>query len=234
MHLTLVESDRSFLGSPEWSVLSILTHAGVIWLALSMTVGGRQFPTNEREAKVFFLLPPDPVDARPRQTDIIQVGKFGGAFEDGTRLTDPGDGARARAPGNATPRPGKRSGDRGELPFGPPRTLAQIAFSALEVDEMVQRYEGSAAPIYPPDLAAAGVEGLVQAKYVVDTTGRVDTTTVRILISNDRRFTASVRTALGGMLFRPAKRAGKPVRQLVEQRFRFSSPSSSQAARAAS
>jgi len=34
-------------------------------------------------------------------------------------------------------------------------------------------------------------------------------------------FTTSVQTALGEMRFRPAKRRGKPVRQLVEQRFRF-------------
>jgi hypothetical protein len=68
---------------------------------------------------------------------------------------------------------------------------------------------------------AIGVEGLVQALYVVDTVGRVDTTTIRVVHSDDPRFTASVRTALGEMKFRPAKRAGKTVRQLVEQKFRF-------------
>jgi hypothetical protein len=49
----------------------------------------------------------------------------------------------------------------------------------------------------------------------------VDTTTIEVVQSDDPRFTASVRTALGEMRFRPAKRAGKPVRQLVEQKFRF-------------
>ena len=86
---------------------------------------------------------------------------------------------------------------------------------------MVERYEGSAAPVYPPEMIAAGVEGLVRATYVVDTTGRVDTTTIQVTQSDDSAFTESVRTALGGMRFRPAKRAGKTVRQLVEQRFRF-------------
>ena len=32
---------------------------------------------------------------------------------------------------------------------------------------------------------------------------------------------SSVPTALGGMRFRPAKRAGKVVRQLVQQKFSF-------------
>jgi hypothetical protein len=61
----------------------------------------------------------------------------------------------------------------------------------------------------------------VRATYVVDTTGRADTTTIRLLESDDPRFSESVRTALGGMRFRPARRGPVAVRQLVEQRFRF-------------
>jgi hypothetical protein len=56
---------------------------------------------------------------------------------------------------------------------------------------------------------------------VVDTAGTVDTATIRVLASDDPGFTESVRTALGGMRFRPALRRGAAVRQLVEQRFRF-------------
>jgi TonB family protein len=117
---------------------------------------------------------------------------------------------------------GERSAARGELPFGPvSRLVPDTVFSVLEVDRMVERFEGSAAPVYPRDLLALGTEGLVRATYVVDTTGRVDTTTIQVMISDDPRFTESVRTALGQMLFRPAKRAGRSVRQLVEQQFRF-------------
>ena len=86
---------------------------------------------------------------------------------------------------------------------------------------MVERHEGSAAPAYPSELAEGGVEGLVRATYVVDATGRVDTSTIRIISSDHPRFTTSVQTSLGEMRFRPAKRRGKPVRQLVAQRFRF-------------
>jgi TonB family protein len=66
-----------------------------------------------------------------------------------------------------------------------------------------------------------GTEGSVRAIYVVDTTGRVDTSTIDVVSSDDARFTESVRAALAAMRFRPAKRAGKPVRQLVEQKFHF-------------
>jgi TonB family protein len=99
--------------------------------------------------------------------------------------------------------------------------VPDTAFSVLEVDETVERYESSAAPVYPNDLLAIGTQGSVQALYVVDTTGQVDTMTIQVVRSDDPRFTESVRTALGQMRFRPAKRAGKTVRQLVEQKFNF-------------
>jgi TonB family protein len=231
MQLTLLESDRSFLRSAEWASLSILAHAGLVWLALGLTVGGRRFPTDEREARVFFLLPADRVDAPPRQADIVQLGKLGGELAGGTDLSAAGYGRHLGGPATAARRSVERSRARGELPFGPPSTLmSDTVFSVLQVDETVERYEDGAAPIYPPDLSAAGKEGAVQATYVVDTSGRVDTTTIRVMQSDDPQFTASVRTALGEMRFRPAKRAGKSVRQLVQQRFRFRVMSPSQAA----
>jgi hypothetical protein len=42
-----------------------------------------------------------------------------------------------------------------------------------------------------------------------------------VLQSDDPLFTQSVLTALSEMRFRPAKKGGRSVRQLVEQRFRF-------------
>jgi TonB family protein len=231
MRPTLLESDRGFLQPAECAVVSILAHAGLVWLALGATEGGPQFPTDEREARVFFLLPPDRVDARLRQTDIIQLGRIGGDLEDGKHLTRAAEGRSLRVPAYGARNRGERSGARSELPFGPGTPFVpDTVFSVLEVDEMVERYAGSAAPVYPRDLLALGAEGLVQALYVVDTTGRVDTSTIQVTLSDDPRFTESVLTALGQMRFRPAKRAGKTVRQLVQQQFRFQITPASQTA----
>jgi TonB family protein len=222
MRLTLLESDRSFFQTAECALISILAHAGVVWLALDASVGGWQLPTDEREARVFFLLPPDRVDERTRQSEILQWGKPGGDLQDGNQLTNPDEAGLIREQAYGARGRSGRTGARGKLPFGPPpQFIPDSVFSVLEVDEMVERYESSAAPIYPRDLIAIGVEGSVQAIYVVDTTGMVDTTTVEVVRSDDPRFTESVRTALGQMRFRPAKRGGKPVRQLVAQQFRF-------------
>jgi hypothetical protein len=221
MRLTLVQSSRNFFQSAECTFASALAHLIVVWFAVSLTSDGRQLPADEREARVFFLLPPDRVDVRDRQTEILQLGQLGGDLQNGKILPNlEGGWARGDLAHGAR---GKRnrSGARGQLPAGPPSPyIPDTAFSVLEVDEMV-RYESSAAPIYPRDLMATGTEGLVQAMYVVDTVGTVDTTTVRVMYSDDPRFTESVRAALGQMKFRPAKRAGKTVRQLVEQKFRF-------------
>ena len=221
MRPTLLESDRSFLKPAECAFASILAHAGLVWFAAGLTEGGRQIPTDEREARVFFLLPPDRVDAPLRQTDRIQWGKLGTDLEGGAKLAPPGDGLRVRGPAYRARPWGERSGAHGQTPFGPPPFLSDTAFSVLEVDEMVERYEESAAPVYPRDLLAIGAEGVVQAIYIVDTTGRVDTTTIQVMQSDHPRFAESVRAALGEARFRPAKRGGKTVRQQVQQQFRF-------------
>jgi TonB family protein len=222
MRLTLLESNRNVLQSAECVCLSILLHLGLAWFALTATQGGRQLPTDEREARVFFLLPPDRVDVRSRQSDIIQWGKLGTDLSEGELLAQPNAGWVFRDRARAARRRGRRAGVRGQLPFGPPPVFApDTAFSVLEVDKTVERFDSSAAPVYPRELLAIGVQGLVQAIYVVDTTGLVDTSTIQVVQSDDPRFTESVRAALARMRFRPAIRAGKTVRQLVEQRFRF-------------
>jgi protein TonB len=117
--------------------------------------------------------------------------------------------------------PGERSSALGLVPFGQAARPTDSVFTMLEVERIAERYEGSAAPIYPPKLSALGKEGRVVATFVVDTTGRVEMTSVQVVASDDPEFSESVRTALGEMQFRPATRGGRPVRQLVEQRFNF-------------
>ena len=94
-------------------------------------------------------------------------------------------------------------------------------FTILEVDSTAARHPDSAAPSYPPDLLAMGVEGTVKTRYVVDSTGVADTASLKILFSTHPGFTEAVRTALPNMRFRPASLGGRHVRQLVEQDFHF-------------
>ena len=95
------------------------------------------------------------------------------------------------------------------------------AFTVLEVDSAVVRDPTSAAPEYPQHLLVGGVEGSAFVRFVVDTTGVVDTMTYRVVTATHPDFAVAVRRALPDMKFHAAQQAGHKVRQLVEQTFRF-------------
>ena len=107
MHLTLLESDRSFLRSTECAVVSILAHLGMVWLMLSATDDGFKLPTDEREARVFFLLPPDRVVTTPAQTEAIRWDRLGGEFAGGPEFSAPGAGISVGPPARSTRKYGK-------------------------------------------------------------------------------------------------------------------------------
>jgi TonB family protein len=222
MHAVPIESSRSVLQTSECALASLVAH-GVFALAVAgLTAGGRQLPSDEREARVFFLLPPDRVAVRDYQSEIFQLGALGIDPDDGATLTGPGEGWTVRPQPRGARGTDEGSGARGAVPFGPPAELPlDSIFSVLQVDRTVERHPWSAAPEYPQELAALGTEGVVRAFYVVDTTGTVDTASIQVVYSDDEHFTASVVTALGRMRFRPATKEGRPVRQQVEQQFRF-------------
>jgi len=213
---------RGTLFSAECACASLIAHAAALVLCVVLTHGGTRLPADEREARVFFLLPPDRMPSSTHQSDLMQWGRLGGDLSDGRDLLRSGIGRSIRPDDHGSRVWGRRSGARAEVPFGPAeRLVADSVFSVLEVDRMVERYEGSAAPAYPPELIAMGIEGVVQAIYVVDTAGWVDTASIEVMTSDDPRFTRSVREALDRMRFRPALRGGRPVRQRVQQKFRF-------------
>jgi TonB family protein len=221
MHLTLLESDRSFVRSAECAALSIVAHLGLVWAILAAPGNRFVLPTTEREVRLLLLLPPDRVPASERTAELPRPGKLGAGYEEG-QAPAPGEGLRLQAAVSHARRKGQRSGTRqASLPVDPTPFVPDSVYSVLQVDQMVERFESSAAPVYPPELMKRGIEGQVDATYVVDTTGRVDTSTFQVLASADSLFTESVRTALAETRFRPAKRSGKAVRQLVAQRFRF-------------
>jgi TonB family protein len=77
-------------------------------------------------------------------------------------------------------------------------------------------------PVYPPALRAAGVEGVVQVTYVIDTHGDVEKASIIIVSTDQPSMAESVRSALGQARFRPGKLHGSTVRTLVRQTIRFS------------
>jgi protein TonB len=80
---------------------------------------------------------------------------------------------------------------------------------------------GAANMVYPEMLRSAQVEGTVLASFVVDTTGRADMSTFKVLKSDHELFTNAVKNALPRIRYLPAEVGGRKVKQLVQQPFVF-------------
>ena len=76
-------------------------------------------------------------------------------------------------------------------------------------------------PQYPELLRQAGVEGRVMLEAVVDTTGRVNRDSVRVVSATHPAFVAAARQALLATLFRPAFVSGRAVRVRVRIPYDF-------------
>lgn len=94
-------------------------------------------------------------------------------------------------------------------------------YTRAAVEKPAIALPGNRRPGYPDVLRAAGIEGSVLVQFVIDTTGALESGSVRLLHSDHELFSAAVRNALGGHRFLPAEVGMKKVRMLVQQRFDF-------------
>lgn len=166
---------------------------------------------------VVYLVPPDPVgitEGGVGESPFTATPADGGLPSPTPPAAPTGDEQGLTATGTE---PMLESGD---LQIPKP-AAGDNAFTVLEVDSAIVRDPASAAPEYPAHLLREGVEGSAAVRFVVDSTGEVDTMTYRVLQATHSDFAASVRRALPQMHFQPAVQAGRRVRQLVEQNFTF-------------
>lgn len=88
-------------------------------------------------------------------------------------------------------------------------------------NEVLMHIVTAAKPRYPESLRSAGIDGRVLVEFAVDTAGRVDLGTLKILSSTHELFTRAVKDALPGVRFRPAEVGGKHVTALAQMPFEF-------------
>jgi protein TonB len=74
---------------------------------------------------------------------------------------------------------------------------------------------------FPEALRAAGIQGFVVVGFVVDTTGRAERGSIRIVASTHPGFDASAKETIRKSRYRPGRMRGKPVRTLATQRVDF-------------
>jgi len=104
----------------------------------------------------------------------------------------------------------------GEVEFDEP-------YRWLDVDR-VARPIGKAPIVYPPMLWRQRIEGEAVAEFVVDTLGRVDPKSLRIVSATHALFASAARAALPRARYAPAELEGRKVRQIVVVPVRFVQP----------
>lgn len=96
-----------------------------------------------------------------------------------------------------------------------PRPIAGAAYIEEAVDERPDVILAFS-PAYPDLLRQAGIEGTVVIEAIIDTAGRAEAGSVRVVRSTNRAFDAPARDAVLRTRYRPGRIGGTPVRVLVQ------------------
>jgi len=101
---------------------------------------------------------------------------------------------------------------------------ANQTYFEFQVEKPAEMLAESTKPKYPSVLESSGIAGEVQAQFVVNSSGKADMDSFKVLKSTNELFTQAVKNVLPRMKFSPAMIGGKPVNQLVQQSFQFAVP----------
>jgi len=214
-------SRASVLLAAEGHVVSAVAHAALIGGVLYAARDVKPSDLANSFTPVAYFVPRDRmIGSRPKQERISYVSvrqEAGGATDAPAKVSAP------EKPKVEEPGPGfqELSSELANEDASPPASEGDSVMTVLQVDSAAARYDDSAAPPYPPKMLEKRIEGSVGIQYVVDTTGRADTTSVVILSATHEEFASSVKKTLPLMHFRPAVMSGRKVRQLVQQLFAF-------------
>ena len=90
--------------------------------------------------------------------------------------------------------------------------------AVLSVDVVQEKPERLAGPlpVYPPMLQTAGIEGVVMVQAIIDTMGRVEPNSLKIITTANPGFNESAKQTVLKSLFRPARVYGRAVRVLIQ------------------
>lgn len=190
---------------PQWGVgFAIVLHAGVLGVLMRpsakaatpvVMLPAESFPIAETPARP--VRPRPLTDPGPGQTIV---------------LTLPSPEPIVGVPPDAPSMPGAPGTsvtwvDSSTVPAGDPWPPALVQESPVLLTAPI--------PAYPPRLRVAGIQGQVIIEAVVDTLGRVEPGSIRVVSSDYPDFEAPATASIRAALFRPARVFGHGVRVLV-------------------
>jgi TonB family protein len=223
LHVLLESGARSTGRRARFTVASAFTHATLIGLAVALTMRDRRATIERFDLEpVVYVAPTAP---RPRPTP-----------NDPGRIAAPELPEISRIPLPSVPRldPSvpidhteilSSIAHGTELPTSSSNAVAGSPSDGIYTDRLVDKpvvpRRDNLRPEYPASLRAAGLEGDVRVRFVVDSIGRVELESIAILETTHALFGDAVRRWLQRTRYAPAEVSGRPVRQLVEQRVGF-------------
>ncbi len=234
MFNNLLESEAKKTKRTGGSVVSIVLHGAIVAALVVATANAGQEFVEAKQEKVEFVEvtkdepPPEPEQAAPPPPDVVAAPPIAKGFQtlqppDVIPLEIP-DIDLSRKVTNEADFSGK--GTRGGIADGVVGGTPQVAqgdtpYFEFQVEKPAAM-AGAANMVYPEMLRSAQVEGTVLASFVVDTSGKADMGTFKVLRSDHELFTNAVKNALPRIRYLPAEVGGRKVKQLVQQPFQFS------------
>jgi protein TonB len=233
MFNNLIESKPKKQRSTGGMVVSVIAHALLITGAVYGTLQAKEKLEKPKQEKVEFVEmkkkeepPPPKEEPKPLPKDVVAAPPPPKGFQILTapikvpdvlpdidlnkKVTDEADFSGKGVAGGR---------DKGVV--GGTAVNTDQPYFEYQVEKQVSTASGSPQPRYPEMLKSANIEGEVMAQFVVDTTGRADMSTFKVLKSSHDGFTAAVKNTLPNMRFYPAEIGGRKVKQMVQQPFTF-------------
>lgn len=230
MFENLIESQSRGFKSYGQSALSLVLHVLFAYGAIKATSGAAEtLKEILQDTTMVFLKPPDPPPPPPPATPppdaVVTAQPPPQGFQ---TVAPPTEIPKDIPPINLTERFDARDfsgkGVEGGIATGVVGGTGPVSttetFVEAEVDDPV-RAINIPRPKYPPVLQQAGIAGSVDVQYVVDTTGRAEPSSFKVLRSTNKAFEDPAREAIMAGTFKPARIRGQAVRQLVQQRISF-------------
>lgn len=236
MFTMLIESRHARQRHDGGTLVSLALHATLVTLAVQFTIGTvRPVDTTLTEQLIFSELaqappgpPTNPALRRTNEPGVHPTALPAKGFQVLVAPVKMPDGLPAIDIRSATTREEDFSG-RG-VSGGVAHGIAGGATRRVdhgqlhlqhEVDKAAEPFPENRPPLYPEDLQAMNIEGTVVVQFIVDTTGRADPASLKVLGTTHQGFVPAVRAALAQWRFHPAEVGGRKVRVLVRQPIEF-------------
>lgn len=202
---------------------SITLHGFLVAAAVFATVGTTPGLTKPAQQNLVYIPPADPAPPPPAAPNpvVVPPGAPIVSVPISVPTVLPGNDIPIRTLPDLPPSSRFVPGGIGSVGEPVPSPLPTAAYTAEEVEIPASIADNSPVPRFPSALRGIGIEGFARFRFVVDTAGRVEMSTVEAVSASHEAFAFAVRSTLPRMRFRPGRVAGRAVRQLVEIPFAF-------------